>query len=224
MTPRVSCLLTVYNASAYLREAIQSVFNQTFEDWQLVILNDGSTDPLVAEILSEATYDQRVLVFSFYPSVEQRARTARYATLVNVGVTHATGDYLCHLAGDDHLEPDWFARGAARLDAGASVVYGAQRLVKEDGEFIGLRPAVETLHDAWHRVDYSSVMYLRPLFDEVGGWDDSPKHWRDADAVFWRKLTNAGHVFEPVAGRPTGTKRYRGESVDARVIRGETPW
>jgi hypothetical protein len=50
--------------------------------------------------------------------------------------------------------------------------------------------------------------------------------WREADAHFWNRLTDAGYVFVPVDDpeRPTDCKRYRDGGIDARVIRGETPW
>lgn len=220
--------MPVYECAEHLRGAIQSVIDQTYPDWKLMILDDGSTDPTVSSICSEATHDHRVTYHRFTPTPAERAASVRYATNVNWAVERTDGDYIVVLPGDDYFIPDALERLAAELDGGASVVYGSQWLEWEDGRPRGLRsPAAEPLTDAWHRVDISQAMVLRAAYEEVGGWQDAPPTpdlWRCADGYFWRRLTDAGYIFEPVAGGPVSVKRYRAEGVDARVIAGLTPW
>src|ERR1039458_3255846 len=114
MTPRVTVLMTVYQASAYLRAAIQSVFDQTFQNWELLAMDDGSTDSLVPMILSEATYDRRVRVERFDPMEMERFASVRYATNINWGAADTTGEYITYLAGDDYYLPD---RKSTRLNS-----------------------------------------------------------------------------------------------------------
>jgi glycosyltransferase involved in cell wall biosynthesis len=157
----------------------------------------------------------------FYPTPKQRAATARYATLLNWGAKHTTGEYLTFLCSDDYYMPDRLERMVAVLDARASVCYGAQRLI---GDTEGIRHTRGELAKASNVVDLNSVMLTRAVFDAVDGFDDGPELWRTADARLWDKLTDAGYLFVPVPGGPTDVKRYRQQSVDARVIRGENPW
>ena len=237
MSPRVSVLLTSYEAGDFIDQAIASVLTQTFTDFELLILDDGSEDLRVMEAISAACRDRRVRASLSYPSLEERAATVRYATLLNWGAAHTTGEYLTFLCGDDYYLPDRLDRmvrtldGDERLDEPCrrrDVVYGAQWMEWEDGRPRGLRStAVEPLVDAHHRVDLNSVMVTRAAFNAAGGFPDTPptaKMWREADAHLWRRLTTAGFRFFPVPDGPTDVKRYRAGGVDERVKAGLTPW
>lgn len=219
----VSVLLTSYNAGSLLECAIDSVLDQTYRDFELLILDDGSTDPTTVRNLQRGL---RLEVFE--PTPEDRAQTVRYATLLNWGAAHTTGKYLTFLCGDDYFMPDRLARMVAKIEENHDVVYGPQLMLDESGRELGTRPVLGTLDDAYHVVDLNSVMVTRDAFDAVGGFPDrpaTPQLWREADAHFWRRLTDAGYRFVPVDGdEPTDVKVYRSDSVDARVIRGETPW
>lgn len=219
----VTVIMTVYNAGHRLQKAIDSVLGQTHPDLELMIMEDGSTDPVVSQVLDQVT-DRRVTIIRHHPTPAERAATARYATLINRAVWASTGQLITYLCGDDYYAHDRLERMVAKINEGHDVVYGAQLCLSENECPIALRPADQVLNDAYHRVDHSSVMHTRAAFDMAGGWDDSPEHWRQADAIFWRRLTAAGYQFVPVGGGPTDAKVYRLQSVDARIRRGEEPW
>ena len=222
---QVTVLMTVYNASEYLQQAIQSVVDQTFQDWRLLIMDDGSTDPYVQTLCSEATRDPRITYQRFDPSEEERAASARYATLFNWGAAHTYGKYITYLCGDDFYEPNRLARMVQTAEqTDAAVVYGAQRLLTADGVETGCRATRGVLTAAAGLVDLNSVLHTRTSFDKVRGWPDANRLWRTADGHMWDRLTDAGYVFTPVEGEPTDSKHYRPDSVDQRCIRGETPW
>ena len=62
MKPKISAIMSVYNGETYLKEAIESVVNQTFKNWELIIINDCSTDS-TAQILAEfSAKDERIKV------------------------------------------------------------------------------------------------------------------------------------------------------------------
>ena len=223
----VTVVMPVYEAADCLPAAIGSVMAQTYEDWELVAIDDGSSDPRVARTLEAAEADPRVFTVRLETTEAERRESVRYATLINLWATFG-GDYLTFLCGDDFYLPDRLERMVAKLDEGADVVYGAQRMVRDGVEF-GVRSCQGVLDNAYHKVDLNSVMLTHRAFDAVGGFPDTPptaQMWREADAHFWNRLTDAGYVFVPVDDpeRPTDVKRYRDEGIDARVIRGETPW
>ena len=110
MAPRVSVVMSVYNAAPYIREAIESVFAQTATDWELVVVDDGSTDG-TSEILKELSQDSRLRV---YRQPEKSGTPARGR---NVGVKHARGDIITFLDGDDLYHPEKLAVQLRVLDA-----------------------------------------------------------------------------------------------------------
>lgn len=224
--PRVSVICTSYNAGAYLEQAFRSVAGQTYKDWELVVEDDDSSCETTLATLRTWRYRSQVRIAKWV--THDRSTAVRYARLINWGVRHhSSGEYITFLCGDDYYLPDRLERMVARLDEGHDIVYGSQRLIDEADRVIGVRRTQGTLVDAYCRVDLNSVMLRRSAFEEVRGFDDTPptaEMWRRADGIFWRKLTTAGYVFVPVLGMATDVKRYKDDSVDARVIRGQTPW
>jgi glycosyltransferase involved in cell wall biosynthesis len=224
---KVSVLMTVYEAADYLEAAVQSVIGQTFLDWDLLVMDDGSPDPRIMEYLSSID-DERVTIVHFDTTSAEREQSVRYATLLNWGAEVTQGDYLTFLCGDDFYYSHRLGTMVDKIEEGHDVVYGSQRLLRENGDWFHVRTATQVLTSAYHQVDLNSVMVTRRAFDKVGGFpaEPSPTAWREADALFWNRLTDAGYLFVPVALQEgcTDAKRYRNESVDARVIRGETPW
>ena len=196
--PRVSVLLTTYNRPGMLREAIESVLAQTYTDYELIILDDNSSDPEQWEVLAE--YRDRAIVYKSDVTPAQRPEKVRYAVLANIGLRLARGEYITYLCDDDLYLPHRLEVMAARLDQGdCQVVYGAQRCDR-DGQPVMIRPATAKLAKASMVVDHSSVMHTAEAASAVGGWDEDRKHWRSADAAFWDRLTAAGHWFCPAGG------------------------
>lgn len=94
--PRVSIVMPAYNAAAYLRDSIQSVLNQNFEDWELIVVNDGSRDGTRAYL--DALDDPRIRVIHQQNSGVSAAR--------NAALEVARGEFLTFLDADDLLPPD----------------------------------------------------------------------------------------------------------------------
>lgn len=91
----VSIIMPVYNTAAYLNEAVNSVISQTYSDWELIAIDDGSTDDS-GRILDEwAVRESRIRVFHTSNEGLSAAR--------NVGLNHIQGDYIQFLDSDDWL-------------------------------------------------------------------------------------------------------------------------
>jgi spore maturation protein CgeD len=219
---KVSVLLTVYNKPQWLRQCIDSVIDQTYENWELIILDDNSPDPMVQEILSSYE-DKRIEIYTSNVSQEDRYKTVRYATLINYGVRNiSTGDYITYLTDDDYYYHDRLERMVTLLDDDRlSIVYGSQDMVDADGEYLDTRFTQGILDSAYGIVDHNSVMHKRELFYEVEGWPNNPDIWFHADAHFWNKLTSSGYQFFPVEAGPLGAKRYHNDSVQSLMQKGE---
>lgn len=217
MTKKVSVILTVYNKPQWLRKCIESVNRQTYDNWELIIMEDNSPDPRVKEILKDYENHPKMKVVYGNVSEEDRYKTARYATLINEAVReHSTGDYITYLADDDYYYDYRLERLVEELNKYNYdiVVYNAQHSVDADGNVAGFRLTEGVLQNAWNKVDHNSVMHPRSVFDKVNGWDDNPGTWGGADSYFWRKLSEAGILFTPLLDQMPGeAKRYHTDSV-----------
>ena len=92
----ISIIIPVYNAEKTIESTINSVLNQTFIDFELIVINDGSTDSTL-EIVHKIT-DPRLKVFSY--------ANANQAASRNRGIAKATGEYIAFLDADDLWTPD----------------------------------------------------------------------------------------------------------------------
>ena len=99
MKPDISIIMSVYNGETYLKEAIESVINQTFLNWELVVINDCSTDS-TQEILEEfATRDERIKV---YPNEVN----LKLPTSLNKAISLCNGKYIARMDADDICLPE----------------------------------------------------------------------------------------------------------------------
>ncbi|WP_052807980.1 glycosyltransferase family 2 protein [Methyloterricola oryzae] len=122
--PRISIIIPTYNRAAYLDEAIQSVLAQTCEDWELIVVDDGSTDAtadVVAKYTGRITY--------------KRQANAGACAARNLGLACASGEYVSFLDSDDRMLPNNLADLLAVLEQQPSVdvAYGWYYWMEADG-------------------------------------------------------------------------------------------
>lgn len=100
MSHKVSVVFPVYNAEQYLEECLESILKQTYEDIEIICVNDGSTDNSLAVLNDYASKDSRFQVYS----KENEGKGA--ASARNMGLEYAAGEYVLVLDSDDFFEPD----------------------------------------------------------------------------------------------------------------------
>ena len=99
MKPDISVIMSVYNGETYLREAIESVINQTFKNWELIVINDCSTDS-TAEILADFSLrDERI-------KVHPNEVNLRLPTSLNKAISLCSGKYIARMDADDICLPE----------------------------------------------------------------------------------------------------------------------
>ncbi|UOQ74426.1 glycosyltransferase family 2 protein [Hymenobacter cellulosilyticus] len=108
MSPRVSVLVPVYNVEAYIQETLRSLLNQTYQDFEIVVVNDRSTDQ-TAERIAELN-DPRIHLYTNEVNLG-RAGTDNY------GMTLVRGELVAKMDGDDLCHPERLAKQVAFLDA-----------------------------------------------------------------------------------------------------------
>ena len=199
--PRVTVILTVYNAADHLQTAIDSVAAQTYSDFRCMIIDDGSTDRRIDPLTIKAVSDHpdHFVAVRLNPDEDERRREVRYARNINWGVRFSEmSEFVTFLCGDDFYLPDRLERMVAKLDEGHSVVYGAQELYHETRGRFGTRDAIGVTSDAFERVDLNSVMLTRTAFKKVGGFPTHTAVWRDADGLHVTVISPAGPPWEVI--------------------------
>ncbi len=110
--PRVSVLLPAYNAEEFIVAAVESILAQTFTDFELIIVEDGSTDTTLSQIKNFT--DPRIRLI-------EHAQNQGFAASLNDAIAAAQGEYLARHDADDWSHPDRFAAQVAYLDAHPAV-------------------------------------------------------------------------------------------------------
>lgn len=181
--PTVSVILPVYNGEKYLRFAIESVLNQTLQDFELIIIDDGSVDSS-AEIVRE--YGQRVK----YVSQENTGVAGAF----NHGLRQASGRYISWLSHDDVYLSEKLEKQVAALDrlGSPAVCYTDVEMIGSVGEVLGeLRmPEYDRGGVLRHILTGGpictasySLMYNRSCIDEVGFYSEYWKYTQDAEML-----------------------------------------
>ena len=94
--PKISVIMPVYNAEKFLEEAIKSILNQTYENWELIIINDASKDRSLKIINNYAKIDERIII------INNGKNVGCYVSR-NYGIDKSSGDYITFVDSDDHI-------------------------------------------------------------------------------------------------------------------------
>jgi glycosyltransferase involved in cell wall biosynthesis len=169
VVPRVSVLMTVYNAEAFLRTTIESLLSQTYLDWELIVVDDGSKDASASILASYA--DPRIKIDTAAANIGRTPALRR-------AFDQARGEYIAVLDADDLAATSRFSKQVAFLDANRDVALVGSwvKYIDERGsEFEDFTPPVnpDELRDSlgwFNPIVHSSAMYRRDLAAEVGGY------------------------------------------------------
>jgi glycosyltransferase involved in cell wall biosynthesis len=219
--PKVSVVITAYNSMAYLPETLESVLKQTFADFEVLIIDDGSSDH-IGQWASELV-EPRVRLIS---QENQGVGVAR-----STGITHAQGEYVAFLDGDDVWEPTKLEKQVRCLDENPKLglvhtwLAGIDRHSKPTGRIMGSHIEGEVWQQIIEKnmVACSSAMVRRSCFETVGVFDKNLRFAEDWD--MWIRLA-ARYPFavikEPLVGyreHPNSkSKKYASKLQDFRNI------
>ncbi|WP_172962322.1 glycosyltransferase family 2 protein [Hydrocarboniclastica marina] len=203
--PLISVIMPAYNAEATLEDSARSVLNQTFDDLELIIVDDGSKDGTADLCQRLEAEDNRVIHLRCQNGGVSRAR--------NAGIDKAKGGHLAFLDADDLYAPSKLEKQLNRLeDSGADIVTtGIRRFVVEHGERKWLgesyppdlgSAAYQTLlldMDTTKYVIFNTVLARREVFENGLRYDPSLKTGEDWDIWIRAALNNSfATVNEPL--------------------------
>ncbi len=188
--------MPAYNAAACISRAVDSVLAQTLQDFELLVVDDGSTDN-TRDVL--ASYGGRICVLTKTNGGPAAAR--------NHGLRHARGRYVAFLDADDHWRPGKLERQVHLLDCRLEIGFcsTATAIVDSAGEPAGdwpccraCDPLPDTLfvHGAAISGSTSGVLARRTLLEELGGFDETLRGFEDPD-LWIRMSARAGYACIP---------------------------
>ncbi len=201
MAPKVSVVIPCYNLGRYLDEAVDSVLAQTYEDYEIIVINDGSTDASTNARVEAQRAKPRCTV---YVTENQGLPATR-----NYAIERAAGAYVCCLDADDMLHKDFLKECVAVLDADAedalgfvtttAKVFGAQKAYWPCSDYDPTRLMVENpIHVA--------SLFRRRCWEEVGGYAVNLSGFQDWN--FWISIVAKGYRWTLVK-RPLFLYRVR---------------
>jgi hypothetical protein len=194
MSARVTVLMPVFNREEFVGEAIRSVLDQDFTDFEFVIVDDASTDGTPRILREWAEKDSRIRVIT-------AAENLGIAEAPNLGLRHARGEYVARLDSDDLLMPGRLAAQAAALDADRDVVLvsSAYETMDRDGRYLGTwreehpHEVVEYFLNFYNIVGGGGhVMFRRSEVVALGGYDRAYPSSEDYD--LWVRLLRKGRI------------------------------
>jgi len=201
---KASVIVPVRNGEPFLTSCIDSLLSQTFEDFELIVIDDGSTDRT----------DE---IFSEYLTKSRRLRKIRLAgrgqtIALNVGLAIATGQYLIHLDADDVAEESRIECQVAFMDQNPGVVAcgTAVTYIDPDGDVLGEQEYPTKHPQIFHALQngetcfqHTSSIARAKSVKDVGGYDES--YSLSAEYDLWLKLSQHGEL----ANLPGSSTRKR---------------
>ena len=240
--PRVSVLIPVYNAAPYLQEAVESILSQTYRDFEVIIVNDGSTDRSGKLLRKMASRDSRILL------IDQPNRGIVAA--LNNGLQRCRGELIARMDADDVSMPERFDRQVAYLDACPECVGVGSRVLQISpyGDILsssGQHPdhewiEAELLKGNGAALIHPTAMFRKQAGEAVGGYQAQFQWVEDLD-LFLRlaeigRLANLPDVLLHYRQHPDSVSRKHGheqhvavtavvkEAHSRRGMRGDEVW
>ncbi len=186
--PAISVIIPCYKQAEFLPEAVESVIAQTFTNWEVVIVDDGSPDStgLVADELAEHHPTRRIRAV--------RQANAGLARARNAGIERARGSYILPLDADDRIGPTMLERTHRLLEEqpGVAIAYTDVQRFGDENDVIRAADFSPTILPAASHLNYCSL-YRREVWEAVGGYNANMVYGYE-DWDFWVGAVERGYV------------------------------
>ncbi len=183
MTPKVSVIIRTYNRAHLIERAIKSVLNQSFRDFEIIVVNDGSTDDTKEKVEKLAAKDSRIKLFT------QNQSGGKVGQVTNFGLKHSHGRYIAILDTDDEWLPSKLEKQVKLLESADShigLVTCCGLLVNPNGtqKELSLPPRSRPFLESILRRSFfhpSSILIKKEVLDSVGPYDENYQIMDDWD-------------------------------------------
>lgn len=185
-----SVVMAVYNGEKYIKETIDSVLNQSFTDFEFIIVNDGSTDNTTS-ILAGYT-DKRIQIIN--------QKNVGLSKSLNNGIAYAKGKYIARIDADDRCHINRLEKQLAYLSINQDVVLVGSNanIIDEEGNFLYTSEVIKSVEnlkifEEHNPFLHSSVIFKKEIFNQCKGYDEEIIHHFE-DKLLWKKMFNYGKM------------------------------
>ncbi len=161
--PKVSIVVPCFNGGRFLDGLLQSLALQSFRDFELIVVDDGSTDPLTVEVIAGLPSRVRVI----------RQPNQGLAAARNRGISEIKGDYVLPLDCDDRLAPSFLMRTCAVLDRSAETPYVFTDMASRGNFDVVLKRSFNRFDQLFLNTVPYCCLFRRSVLKEAGGYDAS---------------------------------------------------
>jgi glycosyltransferase involved in cell wall biosynthesis len=183
MPPRISVLMPCFNHGAFIAEAVDSVLAQTFQDFEIIVVDDGSTEPATLDALSQIGGPRTAVL---------RTANRGLPAARNHAALHASGEFYCAVDADDKLAPTWFEKAVRVLDDQADIMFVSHWLETFGDERWTWTPEQCDLTSLLARNAVNgAALVRRGVFESVGGYDETMRDGCE-DWDFWLRVVERG--------------------------------
>lgn len=207
----ISIVVPVYNGEAYMKDTLDSLFSQTFRDFELIVVDGGSTDRTV-QIAREHHQPVDILISEKDEGMYDALRK---------GMDAASGKYLCYINADDRLLPYTLEKVVRKFEKGRyDLVFGDVNYISETGDvaytYKGVNLGRQGIRSI-RRVPFAqqSAFWTREVYQRTGGFDKSMKY--SADSKFLLSVCLDPAVKKGYIPFPLGEYRMHGNSFSVSV-------
>lgn len=186
----LSVVMAVYNGEKYIKEAIDSILQQSYADFEFIILNDGSTDNTLA-IIQNYT-DHRIKIIN--------QKNLGLSRSLNKGIALAKGEFIARIDADDSAHPHRFEKQLEFITKHSDVVLlgSNAHLIDKEGNYLytsSLENSVEHLNifETINPFFHSSVVFKKTVFEKCGGYNEAIIHHFE-DKLLWAKMFAYGKL------------------------------
>lgn len=187
MEKKISIVLPVYNGAKYLAESIESVISQTYSNWELIIVNDCSTDETFSIASDYVIKDNRIKLIS-------NDENLKLPNSLNVGFEHADGEYYTWTSDDNKYKPDALRIMAKCLEENnnAVMVYANYTDIDSMGNEIEAAKKLDPKYIFIKNVVGACFLYTASAAKKVGAYDANMFLAEDYD--FWVRMYEVGEI------------------------------
>ena len=189
MSDLITCVLPTYNGEKYIRESIDSVLAQTYENWELIIVNDASTDGTLEIVKEYVNRDKRIFIIS-------NETNQKLPKSLNIGFAKAKGEYYTWTSDDNAYKPQAFEKmlNVLKTNPNFDMVHCDMDYIDENGKIaqeLIVDCSLETLLEVNNTIG-SCFLYTKAIADKIGGYDESQFLVEDYD--YWLRIAFAGQI------------------------------
>lgn len=187
MPKLVSIVMPMFNAVAHIGEAIESVVNQTYPDWELLVIDDCSTDLSVELVKAWSKSDPRIRLIT-------SPKNSGPAVARNLGIDSACGDYLAFLDSDDYWHASKLTQQIKFMSAGKTVTYTSYQKVGELSQVMGAPIPARSSVSYAQLLNSNDIPCLTAMYDLQKLGRRYMKNVGHEDYVYWLDILKDGVI------------------------------